>query len=103
MIYRHRAEDIKEKLASFLEQGQIIAQKRDKKTKKYVDKDIKNQIRGIEVEDFDGSLALILDVDAGSASNINPEIVVQSFAQFSEISINKGDLYIERISMEFAE
>jgi len=101
--YIQRADDIKEKLREFLAQNQIIAQKREKKTKKYVDKDIKNQIRGIEVEDFDGRLALLLDVDAGSASNINPEIVVQSLATFSEITLNKGDLEIERLSMDFME
>ena len=101
--YTHRFKDVSEKLEAFISQEQIIAQKREKKTKKYVDKDIKNQIRNIEIEAYNGWLALLVDVDAGSASNINPEIVVQAFAKFSEITLNKGDLDIERLSISFVE
>lgn len=103
LSYSARKEDVKASLDAFLKQDEILALKREKKTQKYVEKDIKKQIRFVEIEDFDGRLAFIIYVDAGSASNLNPELVVQSFAKFAGITLEKGDVEIERLSMEFAD
>ena len=103
ILFRHADKAFQQKLDAFLSQNEIIAQKRDKKTKKYVDKDIKSQIRGIDIEPFEDRLSLIIDVDAGSASNLNPEIVVNAFANYAEITLNKGDIETERLSMSFVE
>ena len=101
LSYRARREDVEASLDAFLEQEEILAMKREKKTKKYVEKDIKSQIRSIEVEKYDGKIAFLIDVDSGSASNLNPDLVIQSFAKFAGITLEKGDVEMERLSMEF--
>ena len=99
--FRARGKEIEELLSNYLKQDEILAIKREKKTKKYVEKNIKQQIRDITVEDCSGKIALLMDVDCGSQSNLNPELILQSFAKYSEITIEKGDYSIERIDMKF--
>ena len=103
LSYRSRIDDITTSIKDYLNQEEIIAQKREKKTKKYVDKDIKPQIISIEIENYQERIALLMLLDAGSSSNLNPELVIQSFSKFSGITLEKGDVEIERLSMKFAE
>lgn len=103
LSYRSRIDDITTSIKDYLNQEAIIAQKREKKTKKYVDKDIKPQIISIEIENYQERIALIMLLDAGSSSNLNPELVIQSFSKFSGITLEKGDVEIERLSMKLAE
>ena len=103
LSYRSRIDDITTSIKDYLNQEEIIAQKREKKTKKYVDKDIKPQIISIEVENHQERIALLMLLDAGSSSNLNPELVIQSFSKFSGITLEKGDVEIERLSMKLAE
>ena len=103
LSYRSRIDDITTSIKDYLNQKEIIAQKREKKTKKYVDKDIKPQIISIEIENYQERIALLMLLDAGSSSNLNPELVIQSFSKFSGITLEKGDVEIERLSMKLAE
>lgn len=103
LSYRSRIDDITTSIKDYLNQEEIIAQKREKKTKKYVDKDIKPQIISIEIENYQERIALLMLLDAGSSSNLNPELVIQSFSKFSGITLEKGDVEIERLSMKLAE
>ena len=103
LSYRSRIDDITTSIKDYLNQVEIIAQKREKKTKKYVDKDIKPQIISIEIENYQERIALLMLLDAGSSSNLNPELVIQSFSKFSGITLEKGDVEIERLSMKLAE
>ncbi|MBO4235132.1 MAG: DUF2344 domain-containing protein [Firmicutes bacterium] len=101
--YASREHDIRESLKGYLDQPEILAKKREKKTKNFIDKDIKNLIRSIEIEKFEGKIAFVMEVDAGSKSNLNPELVIQTFALYAGIMLEKGDFDIERISLEFSE
>jgi len=103
LSYRSRIDDITTSIKDYLNQEEIIAQKREKKTKKYVDKDIKPQIISIEIENYQERIALLMLLDAGSSSNLNPELVIQSFSKFSGITLEKGDVEIERLSMKLVE
>ncbi len=47
--FRFRHEDVEKLVSNYLAQPEIMAKKREKKTKKIVDKNIKNQIRSIKV------------------------------------------------------
>lgn len=101
--FNARGKEIEELVSSYLNQDEILAIKREKKTKKYIEKDIKKQIRKIAIEDYSGKIALLMEVDCGSQSNLNPELVLQSFGKYTEITLEKGDYSIERISMEFSQ
>ena len=99
--YRSRCEDIKEILNGYMDQDEIIAKKREKKTKKFVDKDIKNQIRSIEVDNYNNSIALIMNLDSGSNSNLSPEQVISSFIEYSNLYLKREDIEVIRNQIVF--
>lgn len=97
VLYHLRHEDVEELVQKYLKQEEIIAKKRDKKTKKYIDKDIKNQIRNITVEAADDDcIELIMEVDSGSGSNLSPEQVISSFTEFSKLYLPREEIQVER-------
>lgn len=112
--YRSRHKDIEEMVVAYLNQPSIMAKKREKKTKKFVDKDIKNQIREINVistddlenkeviENIDGrKIVLEMMLDSGSQSNLSPEQVISSFTEFSELYLPREDIDVERKKIFF--
>lgn len=101
LSYRARHEDIEETVKSYLDQDKIIAKKREKKTKKYVDKDIKNQIRSIDVEKIDGRIGLVAKLDSGSSSNLSPEQIISSFQEFSQLYLPREDIDVIRNEIIF--
>ncbi len=105
--YRHRHSDVQEIVDKYLAQETIIAKKREKKTKKWVDKDIKPQIHWIKVHSSDdGYIVLLMELDGGSSSNLSPEQVITSFTEFSglylpreEIEVNRKKIIFKSISL----
>ena len=102
ILYHLRHKDIENMVESYLKQDEIIAKKRDKKTKSYVDKDIKNQIRSIFVEcSQEDCIELLMELDSGSASNLSPEQVISSFTEFSKLYLPREYVEVERKYMIF--
>lgn len=101
--YQARGDEIKEKIKLFLEQPSIITLKREKKSKKYIEKDIKKQIENIDIVDSNDRIALVIKVDAGSSSNLNPLLVINAFSDFAGITLDNGDVDIERREIYFEE
>lgn len=87
-------------LSDYLEQEEILAEKRQKKTKKMVTVDIRKKIRAIEIAEGE-KLTLILKLDCGSISNLSPEQVITSFISFAELDVNRYDVEVERIALLF--
>ena len=103
IAYRFRHEEIESIVESYLNQDEIIAKKREKKTKKYVDKDIKNQIRWIKVEESNpgvkndsNKIVLDMELDSGSNSSLSPEQVISSFTEFSKLYLPREEIEVER-------
>ena len=97
ITYKLRHKELESYLEGYLNQEEIIAQKREKKTKKLVDKDIKSQIRSIIVtERGDGYSALEMELDTGSSSNLSPEQVINSFAKYSSLYLPREEIEVER-------
>ena len=95
--YRSRKDDLAAIVKNYLSQETIIAKKRDKKTKSLVDKDIKNQIRRIELEESESNkIILVMELDSGSKSNLSPEQVIQSFTSFSELYLPREEIEVDR-------
>lgn len=87
-------------LEEFLSQQKISAKKRQKKTKKMIEVDIRPKIRGIEVQNGE-KLTLLMNLDCGSTSNLSPEQVISSFSEFAGLSVARYDIEIERKSIKF--
>ena len=79
-------------LDDFMNQNQIIVLKKTKKSEKEVD--IKPLIYNIKLED-DG---IFMQVAQGSASNLKPDLVMDAFAQFAQVTLPEYVTY-ERIDM----
>lgn len=79
-------------LDAFMNQDQIIVLKKTKKSEKEVD--IKPLIYNIKLED-DG---IFMQVAQGSASNLKPDLVMDAFAKFAQVTYS-GSVTYERIDM----
>ena len=97
MLNREKHEKL---LTEYLAQDSIKAFKRQKKTKKMVEVDIKSKIRSIEIADS-AQLTLKLRLDCGSASNLSPEQVISSFVEFAKLDIPRYDIEVERNQITF--
>lgn len=84
----------------YLAQKEIMAEKRQKKTKQMKAVDIRPKIREISVLDRE-NLTLLMRLDCGSASNLSPEQVIASFNTFSGLNVPRYDIEIERKSLVF--
>jgi radical SAM-linked protein len=87
--------------SDYLAQPQIIAAKRQKKTKKMADVDIKAKIRGIEALNDHGMLVLRMTLDCGSTSNLSPEQVISSYISFCGLDVKRWDVDVTREKMIF--
>ncbi|XVG95082.1 TIGR03936 family radical SAM-associated protein [Eubacteriales bacterium KG127] len=82
-----------DKVNEFLAQKEIYGWRRQKKTKKLVETPIKNKINWIKMGDKKNEL--VISVDCGSNSNLNPEILIKTF--FSYLNMDSQDLDFSRI------
>lgn len=95
-----------EKIESYLKQPEIIAMKRQKKTKKLAPVDIRKMIRGMDgmiVSDTENRKALMLNLnlDCGSTSNLSPELVISTFLPFCELDIPRYNVEVARKTLKF--
>ncbi len=91
-------------LDKYMEQDEIITKKRQKKTKKYIDVNIKNKIKKITDISLDDNISFTLHLDCGSKSNLSPDLVLNSlfnFASESEILKIRNMTKITRIQFFF--
>lgn len=89
-------------LDDYLNQEEIIAEKRQKKTKKMVEVNIKDKIRKITIEPSD-KLVLKMVLDQGSNSNLSPEQVLMSFVKFTGMNVERHDIEVERTELKFGK
>lgn len=96
------SQDFGKVLDAYLQQEKIIAFKKQKKTKKLVETDIRSKIRSIDIIKSE-DLILIMNLDCGSNSNLSPELVISTFMDFANLPVNRYDVEVERLSMEFGK
>lgn len=87
-------------LKNYLNQKEILAEKRQKKTKKMVTVDIRFKIRKIDILPEE-QLTLSMDLDCGSSSNLSPEQVIASFCSFAELDVPRYDIEVLRKTLCF--
>ena len=87
-------------VTNFLAQEEIIVKKPVNKRKDSVEINIKPMIRTLKIGEIKGDQQTIyMEINTGSISNLNPELLLVSLFEFSDIPYEKGILQIKRIEM----
>ena len=86
-------------MRGFLNQEQILVLKRMKKKKELKEIDIKGKIREIEWAAQDNILIMSTILDAGSESNLSPDLLIQAIGRFQGHEIPVENVEITRVSM----
>ena len=97
---RKDSADFDSMLSRYLAQDSIMALKRQKKTKKMKEVDIRGKIRSVRILP-DELLTLEMNLDSGSNSNLSPEQVISSFNKFAGLNISRAEIEVERTGFEF--
>ncbi len=88
-------------LRDYLQQPEILAMKRMKKTKKEEPVDIKRMIRRMELTKLGEFARIDALLDCGSQSNCSPELVIASFCRFAGINTPRWNVEVERKNINF--
>lgn len=86
----------------FLSQNQILVKKKKKKSKELVDLDIKNKIRKLIFTHINNQLIISTTLDAGSESNLSPELLINAIIAFLKIDISRYDIDVMRKKITFS-
>ncbi len=95
--------DIESLSKNFLAQSEIIVQKPQKKTKALRDVDIKSMIKELRLTMVDGNIIMFTKLDAGSNSNLSPELLLKAFQGFAGIDTDRSDIDVERRELFFTK
>ncbi|QHI73755.1 TIGR03936 family radical SAM-associated protein [Aminipila terrae] len=86
----------------FLSQEQIFAKKKQKKSKELVEIDIKSKIIRLNFADANDQLIISASLDAGSESNLSPELLIEAIIKFWKIDISRNDIDVMRKKLLFS-
>lgn len=84
----------------FLSQEKIIVQKLNKK-KELIDLDIKPMIRKISVISSNENIEISALIDAGSVSNLSPELLIKAIGSYYKLNFDRSDVKIVRENIGF--
>lgn len=87
----------------YLAQHEIIAEKKQKKSIKMKKVDIRQMIRSLECIVGNGKAVLEMQLDAGSISNLNPELVINTFVDFFMLGVPRHKIEVKRKNIEFSD
>ncbi|MEA4921766.1 MAG: TIGR03936 family radical SAM-associated protein [Eubacteriaceae bacterium] len=80
----------------FLGQETITVKKKKKKSREFKDVDIKGMIRELSVYVADDKIFLSTTLDAGSGSNLSPELLLQGFMAWADLPLHRENVEILR-------
>ena len=84
----------------FFNQDEIIVKKKKKKKKnEFREIDIKDKIRAWKYSLVDDNLVIETELDAGSESNLNPELILTPLLDYLSIDKDSVDVEISRLEM----
>lgn len=87
----------KERIADFLAQDEILTEKKQKKTGKLVQQDIRSMILTLNpLKGDDNNISLTALICAGSNRNLNPEVMLAAFCGFCAISVRPETVSVKR-------
>ncbi len=94
-------DDLNSRIAAYLDKKEIIAMKRQKKTKALAPVDIRRQIRRLEGMITDRGFILSMTLDCGSLSNLSPELVITTYMDHIESKTPRHDIEVERTALRY--
>lgn len=83
----------------FLKQDEITAVKIQKKTGRKKETDIKKMIKSLGAETTENGVILYADLDAGSSSNLSPELLIAAFLTFTGFDIKREEIDVKRTGL----
>lgn len=95
------AEDANTLCEKFLNQKEIIVKKKKKKSKTFVDVNIRGQIQEMNFVLFNQTLIVTALLDSGSASNLSPELLITAISDFLELETERSDISVMRSKIIF--
>lgn len=98
MIPEKTADEI---LGEFLAQEQIMVPKRQKKSKKMKDVNIRDKIISLTGVIEEEKLILTANLDSGSNSNLSPELLIQAFVKFMGLETERAEINVLRTKIIF--
>ena len=96
--------DKAEKMADpsgFLAQDSIKVFKKVKKKKDKKEVEIRDKIRELDLDIIDNNLVMSTKLDAGSASNLSAELLLEAFLRFHETEVPRETVEISRLKLLF--
>ena len=94
--------DMNKAVEDFLNMDEIIVKKKQKKKKELVDVDISQKIRRLSAIRINGGILLDALLDAGSDSNLSPELLLDGFLPLLNQEIPRYDIEIMRKKIYFS-
>lgn len=88
-------------LEAFLAQEEIMVPKRQKKSKKMKDVDIRGKIRFLNGVYEGENLIMTANLDSGSESNLSPELLIQALVKFMGIGTERAEMNVLRTKIIF--
>ncbi|MDD4565769.1 MAG: TIGR03936 family radical SAM-associated protein [Eubacteriales bacterium] len=88
-------------LREYISQDQIKVMKRQKKSGRKIEINIKPLIYSISVDRRGNCIMLEAKLAAGSVSNLSPELVLTTFCEFTDISYDRATVAIKRKEIYF--
>ena len=91
-----------EVLEAFLAQEEIMVPKRQKKSKKMKDVNIREKIRVLNAVIVEGDTMILTAIlDSGSESNLSPELLIQALTKFMGIETDRAEMNVMRTKLSF--
>ena len=88
-------------LEAFLAQEEIMVPKRQKKSKKMKDVNIREKIRHLNAVTEGDNFILNAILDSGSESNLSPELLIQALTKFMGIETDRAEMNVMRTKLVF--
>ena len=88
-------------LEAFLAQEEIMVPKRQKKSKKMKDVNIREKIRHLTAVTEGENFILNAILDSGSESNLSPELLIQALVKFIGIETDRAEMNVMRTKLMF--
>lgn len=93
------ASELVDRAGEYLKQNTVIALKRTKKHKEGVETDIKSKIRKFDFSVVDDNFVIETILDAGSDSNLSPELLFETFNAFTGLKVPRESVEISRTQL----
>lgn len=87
----------------FMKRSEILVNKESKKNKEIKSVDIRPMIVSLKLEMVDHNLIMTTTLAAGSNSNLSPELLLQGFLSFSQISTPRHEIDVTRTKLRFKD